>query len=250
MGIFTIGTAGCGKTLFTASLYEWLHGKGKSVGILNLDPAVKYLPYKADVDVRAYVDVDKIIEKYGLGPNGALLAATDIAASRIDEINKSFSELNYEYIICDTPGQMELFAFRASGLILFEGLNLDRKAVIFIFDGPFITNPINYVSTLFLAGAIYNRFSVPQLNVLSKVDLLPKQTVAEILRWSTDPGRLESQIGKEAKSQVYLLTRDLYHALSRLRVDFSLIACSARTLENFLTVEGAIERLMSKEDHE
>ena len=44
------------------------------------------MPYNCDVDVRDYVDYVSIMQQYSLGPNGALVMANDLIASKIDEI--------------------------------------------------------------------------------------------------------------------------------------------------------------------
>ncbi len=75
--VFIIGTAGSGKSLLTASLNEWLKVGKQKTATVNLDPGVLTLPYVPDIDVRNYINVNELMEKYGLGPNGALLMAAD-----------------------------------------------------------------------------------------------------------------------------------------------------------------------------
>ena len=84
--VFIIGTAGSGKSLFTASFAEWLRISKQDVAIINMDPGALKLPYSPDVDIRNYVDVGIIMEKYDLGPNGALILAADLIAEKIDSI--------------------------------------------------------------------------------------------------------------------------------------------------------------------
>ncbi|MFQ5761648.1 MAG: ATP/GTP-binding protein [Candidatus Bathyarchaeia archaeon] len=248
-GIFPIGTAGCGKSLLTGSLKSWLQQRGKSVAALNLDPGVLYLPYMADVDIRQHVDIKQIMDKYELGPNGALIAASDLAIERLDKVNSEIQDLASEYVIIDTPGQMELFAFRASGLAWFQGLDLDQKIILFLFDGPFCIQPVNYVSILYLAAAVYNRMVAPQLNVLTKMDLLTKKKLTEILKWSSEPESLRMSLRDERSSHTYLLSRDMFTSIARLQLDFSLIACSAKHLHNFVGLEAAIQRMFGYEDN-
>ena len=64
--IFVIGTAGAGKSLFTASFTEWLKvGKQKTITI-NLDPGVMNLPYAPDIDIRNRININQIMENYNL----------------------------------------------------------------------------------------------------------------------------------------------------------------------------------------
>ena len=55
------------------------------------------------------------MDKYELGPNGALIIAADLIADQIGTIAKDADDLNPDVLIIGTPRQMELFAFRASG---------------------------------------------------------------------------------------------------------------------------------------
>ena len=84
--IFVTGTAGSGKSSLTSKLLEYYTRNGASAAVLNLDPGVESMPYNCDVDVRDYVDYVSIMQQYSLGPNGALVMANDLIASKIDEI--------------------------------------------------------------------------------------------------------------------------------------------------------------------
>ena len=248
--IFIVGTAGSGKTLMAASLAEWFSRQGESAAIVNLDPGALNLPYRPDVDVREYVSVEELMEKYGLGPNGALIMASDLLADQVNKLNEQIADLNAKYIIFDTPGQMELFAFRVGGPYLAKEIQAEHKMVLYLFNGPFCSNPFNYVSNLFLASAVHLRFLFPQVNALTKIDLLDDATVKMILEWSRSPARLREALLTQPGSEISLLTQDLFKALSKLRMDFSTIACSARYFTNFINLNAAIERVFSRGEKE
>ena len=44
------------------------------------------------MDVRDYVEVDTLMDKYDLGPNGSLVMASDLIATRLDEIQIEVNE--------------------------------------------------------------------------------------------------------------------------------------------------------------
>src|SRR4030043_1961481 len=113
--VFIIGTAGSGKSLFTAAFSEWLKMSKQDVAVVNLDPGTLKLPYSPDVDIRNYVDVGNLMEKYGLGPNGALILAADLIADEIENVAKDIEAANAALVIVDRRGTVEWFAFRASG---------------------------------------------------------------------------------------------------------------------------------------
>ena len=143
--IFVTGTAGAGKSLLTSKLYEYYTKNGTFAAVLNLDPAVRDLPYSCDIDVRDYVDIIDIMQQYDLGPNGAVVMANDLIASKIDEIQEQIDKVNPDYLIVDTPGQIELFAYRSSGRFVVDNILSEEKMNIFLFDGALITTPVNFV---------------------------------------------------------------------------------------------------------
>ncbi|MEM2991134.1 MAG: ATP/GTP-binding protein, partial [Halobacteria archaeon] len=82
--IFIVGTAGSGKSTFTASFSEWLKDNEQTVATVNLDPAAISLPYEPDIDVRDIVDYERIMATRGLGPNAALIASVREVAKNIE----------------------------------------------------------------------------------------------------------------------------------------------------------------------
>lgn len=220
--VFTIGTAGSGKSLLTAAFAEWLKISKQETICVNLDPGALRLPYTPDVDVRDFVRIDDLMDKYDLGPNGALVMAADLIADQIEAITKEVEEFNADVILVDTSGQMELFAFRASGPFIASELTRQPKAIVYLFDSLFSLNPMNYVSNLFLSAAVYNRFLTPQIPVLSKIDMLEQKDVDTIVDWSAKPQVLESAIEEKLSGTRRLLSRNMMHAIYQLGLRFLL----------------------------
>ncbi|MEM3640695.1 MAG: ATP/GTP-binding protein [Candidatus Bathyarchaeia archaeon] len=243
--VFIIGTAGSGKSMLTAALSEWLKISKQDVAIVNLDPGALTLPYTPDVDVRDYVDVGSLMEKYSLGPNGALIMAADLIADEIEEISKEVEDLKSDFVLVDTSGQMELFAFRASGPYIANELTHEPKALVYLFDSVFSLNPLNYVSNLFISAAVYNRFLLPQLHLLTKCDLLPKEEVDKIVDWSANPQALEDAIEQKLEGTKRLLSRNMMLAIHKLGLKFLLIPVSAKTNEGMVNFNMALERILA-----
>jgi len=243
--VFLIGTAGSGKSYLTASLTNWLKTQKQDVITLNLDPGALTLPYTPDIDVRDYISVEAIMEKHGLGPNGALIMAADLIAEEADRLGSEIESLRPDLVIVDTPGQMELFAFRASGPYIVQELTNEPKAVVYLFDSVFSSNPLNYVSNLFLSAALYNRFFIPQTHVLSKCDLLPPEDVNRIVDWSASPKKLEMAIEERLSGTRRLLSRDMMHAIHRLGLRFLLTPVSAKTNEGLINLNATLERILA-----
>lgn len=235
--------------MFTQAYSEWLKMSKQDVAKVNLDPGAVNLPYTPDVDVRNYVNVENLMQEYGLGPNGALVMAADLIADQIESINDEIEEQKADIILIDTSGQMELFAFRASGpYITTEILKDEPKTIIYLFDAVFSANPQNYVSNMFLSAAVQNRFLHPQIHVLSKSDLLPKTQVDKIVDWSVSPQKLETAINENLEGTKRLLNLNMARVIHKLGLKFLLMPISAKTNEGMTNVNVALERLTAQGD--
>jgi GTPase SAR1 family protein len=238
---FIIGTAGSGKSLFTAAFSEWLKMSKQDVAVVNLDPGALKLPYQPDVDVRNYVDVGNLMEKYGLGPNGALIMAADLIADEIENLTRDIDEAHADIVLVDTPGQMELFAFRASGPYIVNELTREPKALIYL-----SINPLNYVSNMFLAAAVYNRFFQPQVHLLSKIDLIPPKDTQAIASWSANPRALEDAIEQKLEGTKRLFSRNMMQAINKLDLQFHLMPVSSKSNEGMVNVNTLLERILNE----
>jgi len=243
--VFIIGTAGSGKSLLTAAFANWLQLQKQNVITINLDPGVVIVPYTPDIDIRDYVKIEQLMHDYQLGPNGALIMAADLIAEETERLSDEIATFKPDVALIDTPGQMELFAFRQSGPYLANELTTEPKALIYLFDSVFSSSPLNYVSNLFLSAAVYNRFLVPQVHVLSKSDLLPPEETQRIVDWSADPNALETAIEEKLDGTKRLLSRDTMRAVYRIGLRFLLTPVSAKTNEGFISLSTALERILS-----
>jgi GTPase SAR1 family protein len=243
--IFIVGTAGCGKSLLTASFSDWLRQKGTRVVTVNLDSAALTLPYDPEVDIREYFRSEDLMEKYGLGPNGALLLAADLIATEIYSIRAEIESFNPDYVIVDTPGQIELFAFRASGPYVVSEISTEQKVVVYLFDATFSAKPLNYVSNIFLATAVYTRLLTPQVYILSKTDLASPNAIKRIMKWNTHVESLEEALKREAKETDRLICSGIARLISRLGISFPLIPVSSKSYEGFITFHALLTRIFS-----
>jgi len=112
----------------------------------------------------------------------------------------------------------------------------------------FSLNPLNYVSNLFLYSAVYNRFLIPQVPVLSKMDLLAPEDMKTIIDWSAKPRTLEVSIEEKLDGTKRLLTRNMMHAIYQLGLRFPLTPISAKTNEGILNLNAALERIFTAGD--
>ena len=242
--VFVSGTAGSGKSLLSSKLQDYYSKNGAFAAILNLDPGVENMPYTCDVDVRDHVDYVSIMQQYELGPNGAMVMANDLIASKIGDIQDQVEQVNPDYLIVDTPGQIELFAYRSSGRFIVDNISSDEKTNVFLFDGSLITSPVNFVSIALLATSIRLRLNLPTINVLTKTDLLGDK-MEDILQWSTNLKTLENAVSKETDGETYSLTTNILRGLDMGGFVQGLIPISNISGEGFLNLESALSRVLN-----
>mgnify|MGYP002000640818 FL=1 len=241
--IFVTGTAGSGKSMLTSKILEYYQKNGVFASVLNLDPGVESLPYRPDVDVRDYVDIVQIMQQYDLGPNGSMIMANDLIASKIDDIQNEIHGVNPDYLIVDTPGQIELFAYRASGPFFIQNIDAGEKTNIFLYDGTMIVSPSNFISISLLATSIKLRLGLPTINVMTKTDLIPDK-IDQVLKWSSDPISLEEEL-KTLEGETYSLATDILRTLNIGEFAGDLIPISNLTGEGMVNLQAALSRIIN-----
>jgi GTPase SAR1 family protein len=243
--IFITGTAGSGKSLLTSRLLQWYKDNQSYPISLNLDPGAVNLPYEPDIDVRNYIDINTLMETYDLGPNGSLVMASDMIATKLEDIQNEVDNLNPDYIIIDTPGQIELFAFRASGPYFVSNFHSDNKVTLFLFDGMLVSCPINYISIALLASSIKLRLKTAQVNVLTKRDLIIEK-IQGILEWSSSSTSLESALNNEKDTEYSLLSKDLARSMAKGGFMQNIIAVSSVTMSGMVNLSATLSRILSQ----
>lgn len=122
-----VGMAGTGKSTFSHRLYNWLGTRSllsinatsclnNNITSINLDPATLKVKMPLDLDIREYFDYENVMETYNLGPNGAVTTIINLFLMRwsVDKLS--------EFVIIDTPGQIEAFVWSNAGKVLVEKL--------------------------------------------------------------------------------------------------------------------------------
>ena len=242
--IFLTGTAGAGKTLLASKINEYYTKNGAFSAILNLDPGVDTLPYSPDIDVRDFVDIQSIMNQYELGPNGSLIMASDLIASKIDVIGEQINAVNPDYLIIDTPGQIELFAYRQSGQFFIKNIEADDKVNLFLYDGPMVTTPINFVSIALLSTSIKLRLSLPTINLITKIDLI-EEKLQNILEWSSNMELLEKALSEQTDGETYSLTTNILRSLGVVGLSEKIIPISNSTGVGMENLHSALSRIIN-----
>jgi GTPase SAR1 family protein len=214
--LYLIGTAGSGKSTLTLNFKKWMELRGLDAITVNLDPGAENLPYDPDIDIKDWISLKEIMETYGLGPNGAQIAAADMLALNSDDLKKSIEKFKADYILMDTPGQLELFVFREAGKYLIKFLNPERSIIGYILDPALAKTASGFVSQLLLSLSTNYRLSQPQINILSKSDMLKDEDLKHIEKWSESSEDLQAALLSEEAS-VY---REMSEGILNLISDF------------------------------
>jgi GTPase SAR1 family protein len=196
--LYFAGTAGCGKSTLTGTFQQWIRNEGYEAITVNLDPGVETVPYEPDVDIRDWVRLSEIMKEYGLGPNGAQVLAADMLALNVGEVVDVIHGFGTDYVLIDTPGQLELFAFRQSGRVVLDAFDRESSVLLFLFDPVIARNPNGFVTSMMLSATVQFRLDIPMISALSKSDLLSDEERAMLDRWGQDKYSLWSDLGDEA----------------------------------------------------
>ena len=198
--VYFIGTAGSGKSTLTDTFKRWTELRGVDAITVNLDPGAENLPYEPDVDIRDWISLREVMDSHGLGPNGAQIACADMLALNTSDIKKSIESFKTDYILMDTPGQLELFVFRESGKYIVKFLNPQRSITAYLLDYALAKTASGFVSQLLLSINTSFRLNQPQINILSKSDMLMENEKEQVIRWSKDTGELYNAVINEEAS--------------------------------------------------
>ena len=183
------------------------------------------------------------MEKYNLGPNGAVILAADLIASKIDEINDTIQTYNPDYVFFDTPGQIELFAFRTSGPFFVQNIYGEGRANIFLCDSTLISKPENFVSIALLASSIKLQLKIPQICVLSKQDLINNKN---LLKWAEDPTEIFNNLPKNG--EMYDLTSRIASNLLESDLFDELIPVSSMNNQGIVEITALLSRILTRGD--
>ena len=244
--VYLLGPAGCGKSTLAGALLELLSGYELKCFALNLDPGADWLPYTPEVDIRTRISLQEVMRKYKLGPNGALVVSTDLMVNHLPELRELIEGRKPDYVVVDTPGQMELFAFRETGARVIRGLG-GEALIIFLIDSLFARRASDFASALMLATSVQARFALPQLNVLTKSDLAEPGLLERVERWTSDYDSLAEELQFEAQELQREASRELLNAVRNLGFVGEVYPVSALREQGLVELYGALQRAFGTE---
>ena len=186
-----------------------LHSKGEPPYVINLDPAVHKVPFESNIDIRDSLDYKEVMREYNLGPNGGIVTSLNIFATKIDQIINLLEKRTapkpetpktqpIKNIIVDTPGQIEVFMWSASGSILLESLASSFPTVVaYIIDTPRTSSTSTFMSNMLYACSILYKTKLPMILVFNKTDVKDADFAKE---WMTDFEAFQAALKQEEDS--------------------------------------------------
>jgi GTPase SAR1 family protein len=231
-----VGMAGSGKTSIVTCLKTLHEQGGESVYTINLDPAVRDTPYNPNIDIRDTVDYDGIRKKYSLGPNGAILTACNLFATRFDQVLALCKQRKDEIdeIIVDTPGQIEIFTWSASGAIVCESLTETfQTRLLFVVDTVRARNAQVFLSNMLQCLSIVYKTKLPVVLAFNKIDIISCK-FAQL--WLTEVQALQREL-EHASTYAADLTLSLAHTISEFYAKIDCVGISATSSEGFQTLK-------------
>ncbi|UYV71841.1 GPN1 [Cordylochernes scorpioides] len=184
--LLVLGKAGVGKTTFVRKMVDVLSSQSRSPYVINLDPACLQVPYPANIDIRTTVNYKEVMSQFNLGPNGAITTSLNLFTTVLDQLMKFVDERakDNEYIIIDTPGQMEVFNWSASGSIITKALASTYPTIlVFLLDLKQCQHPNSLLTNLLSCCSIMFLHKLPILAVVNKLD---QSEPTNVLNWMND----------------------------------------------------------------
>ncbi|KAH9216736.1 hypothetical protein DL95DRAFT_114573 [Leptodontidium sp. 2 PMI_412] len=207
--IVCVGMAGSGKTTFMQRINSHLHSQKEPPYVINLDPAVRNVPFDSNIDIRDSVNYKEVMKSYNLGPNGGILTSLNLFATKIDQILGLLEKRTtpdpakpeakpIKNILVDTPGQIEVFVWSASGAILLDSLASTFPTVIaYIIDTPRTASTSTFMSNMLYACSILYKTKLPMILVFNKTDVKDAEFAKE---WMTDFEAFQAALKEEEES--------------------------------------------------
>lgn len=229
LNLIILGTAGSGKSALTATFGRWIEqNTDRSVACINLDPGCDFVPFKPDFDIRDYFTIAQIMRDENLGPNGAMVRASELLEQRAKEFAREINQIDADVRIIDTPGQMEVFLFHGGPEIagLIEGVTIS----LFLTDAQIAAKATGLVFTRLLGLSVGLRLGVPAISVLNKIDLAQGK-LADIDSMLADAELMKDRVVKESSGVMIDLTLGISKVLPELLPAARLVKVSAHTGE-------------------
>lgn len=182
-----MGPAGSGKSTYCSTMVKHAETVNRFVQVVNLDPAAEHFDYPVMADIRELIQVDDVMEDDSLrfGPNGGLVFCMEYFANNFDWLEENLGHVEDDYILFDCPGQIELYTHLPVMKQLVEQLQQweFRVCGVFLVDSQFMVETFKFISGVMAALSAMVSLEIPQINIMTKMDLLSPNAKKEIEKY-------------------------------------------------------------------
>lgn len=117
----------------------------------------------------------------------------DAALQVMDLVERKADVLKHVFV--DTPGQIEVFTWSASGSIISEMLAYSFPTVVlYVLDTPRNTSPVTFMSNMLYACSIMYKLKLPFVLCFNKTDI---QSCDFAKEWMTDVEKFQEAVAAE-----------------------------------------------------
>ncbi|ELR12798.1 ATP binding protein [Acanthamoeba castellanii str. Neff] len=168
-----MGPAGSGKSTYCDIVRQHCENIGRTVHVVNLDPAAEVFKYPVSVDIRELITVDEIMEDMQYGPNGGLVFCMEYLIQNLDWLRDEVGDFEEDYLIIDCPGQIELFTHYPVMRVFASELQRMGYQVcaVYTLDSNFMSDSAKFISGMLMCLSVMYQMELPHINVLTKMDV-------------------------------------------------------------------------------
>ena len=163
------------------------------------------------------------------------------------------SSKNLDYILVDTPGQIEAFTWSGSGTVITTALASAFPTIIaFVVDTPRCTASLNtFMSNMLYACSMYYRSRLPLIVVFNKTDVMSGDVCMEWMNsYDAFQKALDDFIAGDGAGYYASLTRSLSLVLEEFYCILHKVGVSAATGEGVDEFWSVVEKAAEEFDEE
>jgi len=220
-----VGPAGSGKSTYCSTIQSHCKTIGRSVFVVNLDPAAEQFNYDCAVDVRELISIEDVMEdeELKLGPNGGLVYCMEYLTDNLEWLHEQLNEAEDDYFLIDCPGQIELYSHLPVMRQICDALRQWNFNICttFLLDTTFCLDADKFMAAALVTLSTMVSLETPAVNVLTKMDLLSEEQKLAIESFLE--GDVRTVLNESSSSKWNEKNRKLTEAIGTVLEDYSLV---------------------------